>query len=355
MARLADEILRRVDMPEWIRGSRQSTPGEHLAMDRVHEYLCSQLISGIPILDVTNVADYVWRQTEQWSTTDPNEFPCLTPPFPTFWTEYRRPSVFVHERDDLKDPDSTWNRNPRGRRLKGRWVEAHTDDWLIERYGVLWESVDLETQSLDDLQGAFTNKEGVDPVAAWLPDGTRWVLRGSLYIKERTGDIQGPMAYWIGALDDHGVLIKDAALGMPAVEYMDPEQHFYWKTMLLPTFQPMLRAICYLHCKNIQAEVHKPPQKLAKKQKKQKGRPTLTFRTLVIEPMMKGGKSSHGGGGGGAKSHHFVRGHFADYREKGLFGKWKNIYWFDMHMRGSKEVGEVIGDYEVHAPEEEAG
>jgi hypothetical protein len=37
---------------------------------------------------------------------------------------------------------------------------------------------------------------------------------------------------------------------------------------------------------------------------------------------------------------HFVRGHFKDYSVKGLFGKYKKVYWWDSQVR--REVGGVV-------------
>jgi len=51
---------------------------------------------------------------------------------------------------------------------------------------------------------------------------------------------------------------------------------------------------------------------------------------------------------------HICRGHFKDYRDSGLFGKHFGIYWWDMHMRGSKEYGEIVKDYEIEVPAQEA-
>jgi hypothetical protein len=52
-----------------------------------------------------------------------------------------------------------------------------------------------------------------------------------------------------------------------------------------------------------------------------------------------------------AKALHICRGHFKDYRNSaGLFGKYKGLYWWDMHTRGTEKAGVVIKDYRVKAP-----
>ena len=50
-----------------------------------------------------------------------------------------------------------------------------------------------------------------------------------------------------------------------------------------------------------------------------------------------GGRASNGANGAGEaepKALHFVRGHFKDYSVKGLFGKYKKVYWWDSQVRG---------------------
>ena len=47
------------------------------------------------------------------------------------------------------------------------------------------------------------------------------------------------------------------------------------------------------------------------------------------------------------KALHFVRGHFKDYSVKGLFGKYKKVYWWDSQVRGEVMGGVVDKDYRV--------
>lgn len=45
---------------------------------------------------------------------------------------------------------------------------------------------------------------------------------------------------------------------------------------------------------------------------------------------------------------HWVRGHFADYRQgRGLFGRWKVLLWVPEHRRGNEAKGETIVGYRV--------
>ena len=42
-----------------------------------------------------------------------------------------------------------------------------------------------------------------------------------------------------------------------------------------------------------------------------------------------------------------MRGHFKDYSVKGLFGKYKKVYWWDSQVRGEVIGGVVDKDYRV--------
>jgi hypothetical protein len=60
-----------------------------------------------------------------------------------------------------------------------------------------------------------------------------------------------------------------------------------------------------------------------------------------------GEEGANGGGEAESKALHFVRGHFKDYSAKGLFGKYKKVYWWDSQVRGEVKGGVVDKDYRV--------
>jgi hypothetical protein len=111
--------------------------------------------------------------------------------------------------------------------------------------------------------------------------------------------------------------------------------------------------VSFMHCKNVVQRVVAPPPKLSKRHKERHGRPLFSYRVLEIEPMKQvlrtEGRSEEVGL---AKALHICRGHFKDYRERGLFGRNKGLYWWDQHVRGSIEAGIAAKDYSVKAPEQ---
>ena len=66
--------------------------------------------------------------------------------------------------------------------------------------------------------------------------------------------------------------------------------------------------------------------------------------------MLQNAKANAAGADIGQSPLHICRGHFKDYRESGLFGKVKGIFWWDQYVRGDLENGAVVKDYNVKAP-----
>jgi hypothetical protein len=125
--------------------------------------------------------------------------------------------------------------------------------------------------------------------------------------------------------------------------WQGPNELDFW------TIVPTLLATTLCHCKNVTIRDEEPPPKLAAKQAQRYGVPKVTYKTLDIEPFVSGQPVSIGPSQNRLRSQaiHIQRGHFGDYRERGLFGKHRGIYWFDMHVRGTAKDRIVIKDYAI--------
>lgn len=105
-------------------------------------------------------------------------------------------------------------------------------------------------------------------------------------------------------------------------------------------------ALTFLSCKNVVAETQSFPE--SKKRKHTIHDSDVVYKTLVV--LLPGQRQSGNGNKSDPQNNvrlHVCRGHFADHREHGLFGKdhLRGIYWVPMHAKGNKEVGEVIKRY----------
>ncbi len=115
-----------------------------------------------------------------------------------------------------------------------------------------------------------------------------------------------------------------------------------------------LWSVQFLHCKNITLREVVPSQPRVMVTGRKHGAPKklVRYHVLDIEPMRRvlRGEGGMGERGEGVKQAlHVCRGHFKDYRQRGLFGKRKGLFWWDQHARGDVKVGIVEKDYAVKA------
>ncbi len=124
------------------------------------------------------------------------------------------------------------------------------------------------------------------------------------------------------------------------------DSHDYLFCPSIPSF-----VFSLLSCKNVitvdlpSSEL--PETKWSRRQgEKIKG---LIFKTLQIDGFGSSGPRAESGEPSGAHNRfHICRGSFAEYTaERPLFGKYTGRFWRPAHVKGSKEVGEVVKDYEV--------
>ena len=114
---------------------------------------------------------------------------------------------------------------------------------------------------------------------------------------------------------------------------------------------PMFLALSFMSCKNVRHVEHIPGGKLEKARLKRGRKPTLRYYTLEIDPMREVlRREGHSDTLGLKQAMHICRGHFKDYRQSGLFGKIKGVFWWDQAVRGTAEAGVVVKDYSVKAP-----
>jgi hypothetical protein len=116
----------------------------------------------------------------------------------------------------------------------------------------------------------------------------------------------------------------------------------------LPFFYPYFLALSFMHCKNVELQDVPNDPSFVRRFTKWNKRPPVQYKELNIVPMQKvlrGVAAQHGTGMHQAM--HICRGHFKDYRERGLFGKFKGIFWWDQTIRGSEDEGVIHKSYSV--------
>ena len=274
-------------------------------MTRLYEQLRveGKLPAGTVLVDITNVTKFVAESDKRyWDYRV--DFPNLAPPWPLAFYEWVEPRYYT---------------GPEG-------VLVHNAVAGI-RVGCLADSS--------------------------RRDGTGWMTGWTLYVEDRGRPLFVPAGLAVSIEEDGRLSAdEDAVLAGASPELADTEKAI--STLESAILNPFM-AISLTHCRNVTAQKVTPPPKLAAKQLREKGIPKVSYLTLTIEPMRKvlrseGGMDQHGSL---PKALHICRGHFKDYRERGLFGKQHGIYWWETALRGSSEAGAVLKDYEIDPTGEE--
>jgi len=264
------------------------------------------------VVRVQNVADYIYSLEQEYFNVT-SDFPNLAPPFPVFWMEFSIP-------DKLYD----------GERFRD--VE-----WHDTRFGFLFMSQEIGEDNL-----------------YWDIDIVGFIKPGGKAREDGRGEAI-EVFHWDVGIDKNGGVAKDFSFRAPHKANLTTEERLEievqaegWAYNMLC---PCLLAISFLHCKNVHIISHSP--RVAGRRPR-RYEPKIRFHTLQIEPMKKILRDEGGSEKTGIKhALHICRGHFKDFTKgKGLFGRYKEIYWWDSQVRGSGIKGAVLKDYSVDKPAE---
>ena len=104
-----------------------------------------------------------------------------------------------------------------------------------------------------------------------------------------------------------------------------------------------------MNCSNIEQIEHRVPEAFQKSRVKSGKKPLVSYRTIHVDlgktPRVIAAESLPGDGT--TPRLHKKRGHIKDYRGgKGLFGRYKGIWYWGPVLAGSEEEGVVVADYE---------
>jgi hypothetical protein len=109
-------------------------------------------------------------------------------------------------------------------------------------------------------------------------------------------------------------------------------------------------ALAMINCANVMTIEHKTPEAFQKARAKSGKRPLVSYHTVCVDldktPRQINAPSLTGNGT--TPRLHKKRGHMKDYRKgKGLFGRYKGVwFWGDM-TAGSEDEGVIVSDYKV--------
>lgn len=281
-----------------------------------HQFIKDGLTLAEVVVRVDNVAEY-YNSTKS-SNPELGEFPNVAPPFESFWMEYQMKGLRVGAcfRAVSATPEN---------------IAMHDMAMFSNLNWILLGVVIMGNQK-DALKVSGLIIMGVDKHGAIVEaeDGT--AFRGKLDPKTEDLVLQMKNAGVFGPSDKAGYEVKLHSL--------------------LLAIYPMLLAVCFMHCKNVEL-IPRPLiiPKPAKGRKQNRG-PVDKFHVLKIDPVKKVLDGEGQAGTKGLKhALHICRGHFKNYKEgRGLFGKYQGLYWWEAHVRGDLALGTVTKDYDVQSP-----
>jgi hypothetical protein len=387
VARFADQIdLCQWQPPFWFAGA---SPDAWAAWrDTLAEL--KDRIRGAAVIVADNVCEYLYAGTDQEEWDFTTDFPCCAPPFPSFFIEMRRPSAILSTARGRQEPTAlptSWGwlfrATDRGE-AEERLASFEADGgnplaWLQAALRDLAAVVDqdaLQTASrAPDPQAALAAlgfheqqfvriastlkavRDGrIDPhaEARKILSRVRWVLNATLVnATSQTGVVAGPLINFTFQLDDAGAVLDRPLLSLfgahlPYFAARGPQPVIDGTSSLL---FPAMLALSFMNCKNVALREHEPPPLTRKQARGRGGVPFVRHYTLDIAPMREVLRREGGAEQTGIRrALHICRGHFANYSEKGLFGKHFGRFWVPAHVRGHADHGRIKKEYAVHPP-----
>lgn len=188
----------------------------------------------------------------------------------------------------------------------------------------------------------------------------RWLLRLRTFVEYTKGKPIGPISDHYCGLADDGTWLRTGEDNShfwagqlveltSDVGEVANQQEGDWVANLL---FPVLLAISFAHCKNVEVLSVEPDAPLNRKHRKRTGRDLTRYHVLKIDPLRKllqqHRESSDDSLG---RALHLCRGHFKTFTEDApLYGKHMGTYWWGPQVRGRRDAGVIEKDYRVQAP-----
>jgi hypothetical protein len=294
---------------------------------------------GMPKILITNVIEYFaehWRETGKMMENIPN----AAPPFNMCWFEGLIPesgygitaqgpthigATYVAIDIQNPDPDQTDRTEP-GMTEVEREIFGHL---TYDDSNVRW---------ITHIIGACKPPERLGYTDTWAP---------TLHLIQL---VNGDGSVAVGIVSGFGIFSDEHT------DSLSPKMRNEGHIIQLFSMVPHMLAISFLHCKNVELVertqvFHTDTRQNGARLKKKSKLAKVRYHMLTVEPVRKVlATEGNIDKVGMDKALHICRGHFKDYREHGLFGRYKGIYWWNQQLRGSKERGVMIKDYKELAP-----
>ena len=316
--------------------------------DNVRTHLLGDLVA---FFELSVAADLYWLGKQDYYRLD-SDFGPMRPPYPAMWCEWEVPDkVLIH----------------------GKW-------WDMEaraRFGALVISDTINTADLDEeqLRGSITGFAQMYPKYFKRNPETNLddMIRDADAFKALRDELRADAREMIAV--QVIMYILDANDGVVFLPYarqigLNPDGLFnHFISDMVPTSQvpeetlhaakeigdanPVWLALNLINCRNVTTREQGSVFARSTREKRQRV-PITRYHTIEL-PGTAGRELRHGRRRRSpaeeyVMSQHRVRGHFKTFTaEAPLLGKHVGTYWWGWQVRGSKDAGEVISDYEIGA------
>lgn len=305
-------------------------------------------------VDITPATKWFYEGTEQEEFDWRRDFPSIVPPWPVCWLEFA-----VGKVDNTPNGVITHNANSFLERVGYLVVTQQIKEQNMER--VLEEDqLGMLVRASDD---ALHQRKITISNAMSAGFKCKWIVFCKQFALSPHHNQCIDFGFWGMYLDEMGQALPEAVVGLIPLEFVHRLQKGFnidlesaekrVHAMLGSLRLPLGFSISLLHCKNVSLEnIQVPPKVIASRKKR--GMACVQFKTLVVEPMKKRVIYERDNDPDGEqnivkRALHICRGHFKDFRESGLFGKYYDIYWWGQHVRGDIRHGMIIKDYRVNS------
>lgn len=312
-ARLLDVLLSDVVLPP--QPNREVVLSPQMMLD--HGAVLRSILGGAVCIEATNVARFFDENYMDARDADAfwSDLKCLVPPHRKFFVEWEKPRVpgarrmgmlFMACAPEFADAQARAFFGDAGEKTPAKIAEFRRD------LRCRWIYLTLDFLEFNHTEGHVSGLRGPYHV------GTMSVAEdGSL------------LDFWMS----HGsVIAKDESTQVGAASLVA------WTTLAM------------LNCANIDTIEHRAPDAFQRARVRGGKKPLVSYHTVRVDLDKTPRQVAAQGlpGEGTSTRQHRKRGHMKDYRRgKGLFGRYKGVWYWGPTLAGSEEAGVVVSDYEV--------
>ena len=323
-ARLLDTLLADIILPP--------LPSTEIPLDDReifgHNAALRQLLGGATCIEATNVArffddSYVNEDSFESFWTD---LKCLVPPHEKFFVEWEKPLV------------------PNGKRMGTLFLACSPDQAEQTARRILGEGTQTTPAKIAEFRS--------NPRCRWIYL-TLEFLEFPYDANDYISGVRGPYHLsTISVAEDGGLLgfwMSRATRNLPEQESMHvgAASLVAWTTLAM------------MNCANVDTVAHCVPDAFQKARKKSGKKPLVAYHTIRVdlgktpkqiaaESLPSTNEEPLPAADGSTPRRHKKRGHIKDYRRgKGLFGRYKGVWYWGPSLAGSETEGVIVSDYEV--------